>query len=81
MAGNPALSRSGAGAYPTTFKGDQWGGEIVGSARIDRALHRLQREVGDAYWTAMDMQSPQWLEERYEILNRDLNLDGFQGHF
>jgi hypothetical protein len=53
-------------------------GEIVSSARIDRALQRLQREIGDAYWTAMDIQNPQWLEERYETLNRDLNLDGFQ---
>ena len=53
-------------------------GEIISSARIDRALQRLQREVGDAYWTAMDIQNPQWLEERYETLNRDLNLDGFQ---
>ena len=53
-------------------------GEVIGSARIDRALHRLQREAGDAYWTAMDMQNPAWLEERFEQLNRDLNLDGFQ---
>jgi hypothetical protein len=55
-------------------------GEVISSARLDRALHRLQREAGDAYWTAMDVLNPDWLEARYEALNRDLNLDGFQGH-
>jgi len=51
--------------FPIAISG---AGEILGDFRVDRAAPYMQREIGDAYWTAMDVQILNWLEERYEAL-------------
>jgi hypothetical protein len=50
------------------------GAEIVSSHRIERAMEH-QRVTGDYYWMALEEQEPTWLEERYDGLHRELNLD------
>ncbi len=50
-------------------------GEIIGSHRIDRMINYLQKEVGDEYWMALDdLDRPNWLEERFELLEPELDL-------
>ena len=53
-------------------------GKVVSDLRVERALNGFQRVAGDYYWNAMDRLDPMWLENRFELLNRELNLDGFQ---
>jgi hypothetical protein len=52
-------------------------GEFIGSIRIERALNDLQRRAGDYYWMALEEDNPIWLEDRYDALHRELDLDGF----
>jgi len=53
-------------------------GKVLSDLRVERALNGFQRVAGDYYWNAMDRLDPMWLENRFELLNRELNLDGFQ---
>jgi hypothetical protein len=53
-------------------------GKVVTDLRLDRALNGIERVAGDHYWNAMDRLDPMWLENRFEQLNREMNLDGFQ---
>jgi hypothetical protein len=50
------------------------GMEIVSSHRIEMVLNH-QREAGDYYWQALEEDEPTWLEDRYEGLHRELDLD------
>ena len=50
-------------------------GELVGTHRLDRVLGEYQRAVGDDYWSAMDEKVPGWLEDRFDDLNWELDLD------
>jgi len=50
-------------------------GELVGTHRLDRVLDEYQRVVGDNYWSAMDDKVPGWLEDRFDDLNWELDLD------
>lgn len=49
--------------------------ELVGAHRLDRVLGHYQRVVGDDYWSAMDAKVPGWLEDRFDDLNWELDLD------
>ena len=52
-------------------------GGLISLHQIDIALKKIQREWGDEFWIALDeMSEPNWLEERFEILNWELGLDG-----
>jgi hypothetical protein len=51
------------------------GAEIVSSHRIERAMEH-QRVTGDYYWMALEEHEPTWLEDRYDGLHRELDLDG-----
>ena len=51
------------------------GDELVGAHRLDRVLGDSQRVVGDNYWSAMDEKVPGWLEDRFDDLNWELDLD------
>jgi hypothetical protein len=53
-------------------------GQFMGDRRIERALKEYQRVVGDHYWMALEEDDPTWLEDRYDVLHRDLDLDGFE---
>jgi hypothetical protein len=48
----------------------------VAEYRLARALDYLQRVVGDRYWMTLDAADPQWLERRFDVLCRQLALDG-----
>jgi hypothetical protein len=48
--------------------------EIVSSHRIEMVLNH-QREAGDYYWQALEEDEPTWLEDRYDVLHRELDLD------
>jgi len=50
------------------------GTEVVSSHRIERAME-YQREAGDYYWMALEEDNPIWLEEKYDCLHRELDLD------
>jgi hypothetical protein len=50
------------------------GTEIVSRHRIEKALEH-QRVAGDYYWMALEEEEPTWLEERYDGLHRELDLD------
>lgn len=50
------------------------GAEIVSGHSIERAMER-QREAGDCYWMALDEENPTWLEDKYDRLHRELDLD------
>ncbi len=50
------------------------GAEIVSSHRIERAMEH-QRVAGDYYWMALEEENSAWLEERYDGLHRELDLD------
>ena len=50
-------------------------GELIAAHRVDRFINDFQRISGDYYWTAMDESYPGWLEERYEDLSWELDLD------
>jgi hypothetical protein len=52
--------------------------KVLSDVRIERALYAFQRLAGDYYWNAMDRLDSLWLEQRFERLNKELNLDGFQ---
>ena len=52
--------------------------KVLSDVRVERCLYFAQRLAGDYYWNAMDRTEPTWLEARFERLNRELNLDGFQ---
>ena len=53
--------------------------EIVSSHRIERAMEH-QREAGDYYWMALEEDNPAWLEEKYDGLHRELDLDDAGNH-
>jgi hypothetical protein len=48
---------------------------VVSSHRIERAME-YQRVAGDYYWMALEEEDPAWLEDRYDGLHRELELDG-----
>ncbi len=48
--------------------------EVIGSHRVERAMSH-QRIIGDYYWMALEQDNPFWLEERYDELHRELELD------
>ena len=48
--------------------------EIVSCHRIERAME-YQRIAGDYYWMALEEEEPTWLEDRYDDLHRELDLD------
>lgn len=48
---------------------------MLTEGRMDRALHYLQREVGDHYWNALDELDPLWLEGRFEAIADRTGLD------
>jgi hypothetical protein len=50
------------------------GTEVVSSHRIERAMEH-QREAGDYYWMALEEAAPTWLEDKYDGLHRELDLD------
>jgi hypothetical protein len=50
-------------------------GELMGTHRLDRILGDYQRVAGDEYWSAMDERVPGWLEDRFDELNWELDLD------
>jgi hypothetical protein len=50
--------------------------QSLGDYRIDCAINHLQRVLGDHIWTAIETQRPDWLEDRFDALNDELNLDG-----
>jgi hypothetical protein len=52
--------------------------KVLSRVRVERALYDLQRLAGDYYWNAIDHLEPLWLEQRFELLNKELNLDEFQ---
>jgi hypothetical protein len=48
--------------------------ELVSEHRIERAM-AYQREAGDYYWMALETADPSWLEDRYDGLHDELDLD------
>ena len=50
------------------------GVEVVSNHRIERAMEH-QRVAGDYYWMALEEEDPTWLEDRYDGLHRELDLD------
>jgi len=52
--------------------------EVVGRQRIERAMMQYQREAGDYYWMALEENDPTWLEDKYDGLHRELDLDNHQ---
>jgi hypothetical protein len=53
------------------FGGDA---EVISTHRVERAL-KQQREAGDYYWMALEQDNPCWLEEKYDSLHMELELD------
>jgi hypothetical protein len=49
--------------------------QSLGDYRIDCAINHLQRVLGDYLWRAIEQQSPDWLENRFDAINDELNLD------
>jgi len=48
----------------------------ISDRQVERAIRRLQREWGDAYWMALDdLEAPNWLENRFDELEKELDLD------
>ena len=43
--------------------------------RLDWAINYLQRVNGDHYWNCLDELDPIWLEERFDSLAEELELD------
>ena len=54
--------------------------EVVSTHRIERAMGH-QREAGDYYWMALEEDNPAWLEEKYDGLHRELDLDNAGNQF
>lgn len=52
--------------------------EIVSGYRIEKAMEH-QRIAGDYYWMALEEEEPTWLEERYDGLHIELDLDNGAG--
>lgn len=53
--------------------------EIISSHRVERVM-KHQREVGDHYWMAVEEANPTWLEDQYDGLHRELDLDNIAGN-
>jgi hypothetical protein len=51
------------------------GGELLGAHRVERALSEYQRRAGDEYWMALEEDDATWLEDRYDGLHCELDLD------
>jgi hypothetical protein len=49
--------------------------EVISASRIERVL-TLQEEIGDKYFTFLDRHYPTWIEDKYDVLNRAINLSG-----
>ena len=55
----------------------QGAGEFVSSHRSERALNEFQRVVGDHNGMALEYDNLNWLEDRYDSLHRELDLNEF----
>lgn len=48
---------------------------LIGTHRLDWAIDNLQRINGDYYWNSLDELDSFWLEERFDLLAEELELD------
>ena len=48
---------------------------LIGTHRLDWAVNHLQRVNGDHYWNCLDELDSMWLEERFDSLAEELELD------
>ena len=48
---------------------------LIGTHRLDWAVNHLQRVNGDHYWNCLDELDSIWLEERFDSLAEELELD------